>query len=722
MVIMKQKFKVILQQDEKDCGVACLATICNYYGKQLPLHKIRELAKVTEDGSSLYSLKKAGSQLDFECESYQVETITEMQNEATFPLIAHIITESGYGHYIVIFKINNDTLIIGDPEDGLHNMKVDKFLKRWHGIILTLKPNNDFQKESYANQKKQLFKYILQSNSRQLITVVIVSLLINSLGMTGSFFYKIYIDYLIPSGTFHYAVFLGILVITSYVIQSILGFYRQKSIVNMSKEIDKKLILESYYHILHLPMDFFDTRKKGEILSRLQDAFKIHEVVCGTALSATIDSIMVILAATFLIILNPILFAICTGSSIINLFITLLLKTKIEALNRELMQNESMFNAKIIEFVSGIEVIKTNLYENTSYKKLKNTFDKVMESMIHRVNINAIQTEFANFFTSSSSIIILLAGMSFIFQKKMSIGDLVMFNTMLSYFLNPIENIINLIPEIQEAKVATERLCELLDLEPEDISKSQRQSLDTPIEKICMKHVQFEYGDHTVLKNINLSIKKGECIAIVGESGTGKSTLIKVLMGMYPVTNGEILFNDKSLKEIGLYEIRKKFAYVPQNTFLFADSITNNLLMGQSLNKNSIIDICKDVDIYSKITSMPLEYESILEENGYNLSGGERQRLAIARSLLKKDAEVYIFDEATSNLDIRTEHTIQQVLFEKLQGKIRIIIAHRLNTVCKCDRIIVLEEDGHIHEEGTHKELLSKKGKYYQLWNRQNEN
>jgi ATP-binding cassette subfamily B protein len=316
-----------------------------------------------------------------------------------------------------------------------------------------------------------------------------------------------------------------------------------------------------------------------------------------------------------------------------------------------------------------------------------------------------------------SGIIILWIGASQVLKGNLTMGQLITFNALLVYFLDPIKNLINLQSSLQTAVVAADRLGEILDLEieqSEDEDKKMRPaSLRGDIE---IRDLHFRYGTRQlVLKGISLAIKEGEKIAFVGESGSGKTSLIKLLMNFYPYEKGDILINGNNIKDIQLESLRHRIAYIPQDTFFFSGTIRENLCLGleDEVDLEDISEACKISRAHDFINVQPLRYQTMLEENGSNLSGGQRQRLAIARAILKKP-DILIMDEATSNLDSTTEKAVSETI-NNFQGITTIIIAHRLSTIMRCDRIFVMEK-GQIIEVGTHDELISRGGKYYDLW------
>ena len=330
--------------------------------------------------------------------------------------------------------------------------------------------------------------------------------------------------------------------------------------------------------------------------------------------------------------------------------------------------------------------------------------------------MNAEQT-LTNTVSTIGGTVMLWVGVVNVLNGNMTLGSLITFNALLAYFLDPVKNLINLQPTMQTAIVAAERLGEILDLELEKVQDEKRtlapDSLNLPIR---IENLDFRYGTRSlVLKNINMTINAGEKIALVGESGSGKTTLSKLLMHFYPWEKGEIFIGDYNLKDISLEALRKRIAYISQDIFLFSGTIRENLELGnEDATMADIIEACSLSKADEFINNLPLRYETMLDENGANLSGGQKQRLAIARALLKKP-DILIMDEATSNLDSITEKAIEKTINNLSRNITTIIIAHRLSTIMRCDKIFVMEK-GEFIEQGTHKELIEKQGRYYELW------
>lgn len=307
-------------------------------------------------------------------------------------------------------------------------------------------------------------------------------------------------------------------------------------------------------------------------------------------------------------------------------------------------------------------------------------------------------------------------GATQVINGKLTLGEMLVFNTLLGYFINPVKNLISLQPTILTAAVSADRLCEIIDL---DLEQNDEKLVPKTLKgNISIKGLNFRYGTRElILKNINMEIKQGEKIALVGESGSGKTTLAKLLLKFYDFEEGDININNFNLRDIDNIFLRDKIAYISQDIFLFNKTIKENLMLNEEVQIDDVIELSKKVNAYNFINALPQRFDYMIEENGTNLSTGQKQRLSILRALLKKP-DILIMDEATSNLDSITENIIQKTLNHSEFDMTTIIIAHRLSTIRLCDRIYVIDK-GEIIESGTHKELLSLKNKYYRLWKEQ---
>lgn len=499
-----------------------------------------------------------------------------------------------------------------------------------------------------------------------------------------------------------------------YILQAIIQFLRGFLISSISKKLDMRLMLPYYDHIMDMPISDISTRKTGEYLSRFSDAASIRDAVSGATLTLILDSIMVIGCGVILYIENSKLFYISLVIVLLYSAIILLYKNPLKNINREVMENNARVQSYLKESIDGVETIKAYTAEASAKTKNSSKFRRLINSVFKNSVISVSQDAFCDLVELLGIVIILWVGFKMVLANQVTVGSLITFYALLSYFTEPIKNLIGLQPLLQTAIIAAERLNDILDIKLEQADENRQNVFS--FDNISISNVDFRYGNHNlVLNDLSLKINKGEKIAIVGESGSGKTTLAKLLLKFYKPESGTITVNGQDLDEISIHTVRNKIAYVDQSTFLFSDTVKNNLLLGNSgVSDEEIINTCKLVKADSFIRKLPLGYDTFLDEGGKNLSGGQKQRIAIARALLRKP-ELIIFDEATSNLDTITEAAIKETIFKLKNDVTCIVIAHRLSTVKGCDRIAVMD-NGTVLEIGSHKELMEKKGKYYSLY------
>ncbi|SHO52993.1 peptidase domain-containing ABC transporter [Anaerocolumna xylanovorans] len=727
---MFRKYYCIKQHDMTDCGAACLATISKQYGFKTSITKIREVAGTDRQGTNAYGVIKAAEQLGFSAKGVKGDK-NALFSKFPLPCIAHVVVDGALLHYVVIHKITSKQIILADPGKGIVKLTPEEFLGagavsgkppvyQWSGILILLVPGQTFEKGDETKGLFERFFSLLIPQRRLLLHVFVASLLITAMGILGSFYFKVLLDDVLSAGLIKTLHILSVGIILLNLFKVILSAFRSHLMLYLSQKLDIALLLGYYRHVLKLPMNFFGTRKVGEIISRFNDASKVRDAISGATLTIMIDTLMAVAGGVILYMQNAYMFGVTAVVIVLYFIIVLSFNKWYKKLNQAQMEDNAQLTSYMVESLNGIQTVKAYNAERKVELETEKKFIKLLKSVFKISWVSNLQGSLVGFTELTGGIVILWVGAYQTIKGNITIGQLIAFNSLLAYFLEPVKNLINLQPQMQTAVVAADRLGEILDLEAERTEGENKKINPADLKgDIQFKNVTFRYGTRrAVLEGINIHIRQGEKIALVGESGSGKTTLSKLLLNLYSVESGEVLINDYNIKDIQLEALRERIAYIPQETFLFSGSIMDNLMLGlENVTPEEVIEASKKAQAHDFINELPLRYETRLEENGSNLSGGQRQRLAIARAILKKP-DILILDEATSNLDSITERAIENTIEEYSKDMTTVIIAHRLSTIRRCDRIYVMEK-GKVIEDGSHQALLDRDGQYARLWKQQ---
>ena len=707
------------QIDARDCGVAALASIAKFYGSDFSLAHLRELAKTNKEGTTALGIVKAANEMGFETRPVQADKTLFDMSDVPYPFIVHVNKEGKLQHYYVVYQTKKDYLIIGDPDPSVKITKMSKerFFSEWTGVAIFLAPKPSYQ--PHKDKKNGLLSFLpLIFKQKSLIAyIVLSSLLVTIINIGGSYYLQGILDEYIPNQMKSTLGIISIGLIITYILQQAMSFSRDYLLTVLSQRLSIDVILSYIRHIFELPMSFFTTRRTGEIISRFTDANSIIDALASTILSLFLDVSILILVGGVLLAQNPNLFLLSLISIPIYMFIIFSFMKPFEKMNHDVMQSNSMVSSAIIEDINGIETIKSLTSEENRYQNIDSEFVDYLEKSFKLTKYSILQTNLKQGTKLVLNILILWFGAQLVMSSKISIGQLITFNTLLSYFTTPMENIINLQTKLQSAKVANNRLNEVYLVESEFQVQESSVHSHFLMGDIEFDDLSYKYGfGRDTLTDINLTIKQGDKVSLVGVSGSGKTTLAKMIVNFFEPYKGHISINHQDIKNIDKKILRRHINYLPQQAYIFNGSILENLTLGGNnmISQEDILKACELAEIRQDIERMPMGYQTQLSD-GAGLSGGQKQRIALARALLTK-APVLILDEATSALDVLTEKKVIDNLMS-LTDKTILFVAHRLSIAERTNRVIVLDQ-GKIIEVGSHQELIQAQGFYHHLFNK----
>lgn len=722
------EFPFCKQLDAMDCGPACLQMIAQHYGRRYTLDSLRERSFLSREGVSLRGIKAAAMSIGMQARGVRA-TYDQLARASALPCIIHWKQR----HFIVVYGVTENRVCVADPECGVLTYNKEEFLQGWlsngngTGIALLLDPTPEFFTQPEPARPAAGFRFLrpyLTPYRKQVVQLLIGLLAGSAIQLILPLLSQMLVDVGIGRQNVHFMYVVLAAQLMLFLSRTGIEFFRQRILLHVGTRINIALLSDFLLKLMKLPLGFFETKTLGDLLQRIDDHERIEDFLTTSTLSMLFSFVNLVIFSVVLAWYNLTIFGVfLLGSSLYLLWGSLFLQRR-RTLDFKRFEQLSAHQGKLIEIITGICEIKLNTCEQQQQQAWAAIQKTLFNTNVAALTLSQFQEIGMVSIHQLQNIFITFLSVKAVIDGSMTLGMVLAVQYILGQLYGPIDHFIAFIQNAQDAKISLERIEEIHRQEEEDMPDDGNVESFSPPSLLCgndaslaVSHVSFRYGSpHAplVLEDVSLQIPAGKITAIVGSSGSGKTTLLKLLLGFYPPAHGSITVGERELADFSPRFWRSQCGTVMQDGFLFSDTIAHNIALGsEKIDPQRLRYAAEVASIDEFIASLPSGYDTHIGADGYQLSQGQKQRLLIARAVYKNPQYLF-FDEATNALDAENERVIIEQLTRFFQGHTVVVVAHRLSTVKYADHIVVLER-GHVREQGSHSELITRQGRYYQL-------
>ena len=667
---------VVKQNSFKDCGPSCLLSIMRYYGLEASHEEVTFTLRTNQNGTNAYNIINGSKMYGFDGYGIHYTSDEIINNKIDFPIICHV-KKNNYYHFIVIYKNNGKYLEIMDPSSNNNKLSYSDFKNIYLGTsIIIYKVKNINSLNDYNPLKTFILDYI-RLEYKKVIKILVFSYLVIILGIITNYYMLISIDYILPNYNYYNYLYITLIFLAIYIIKNIFNYIRNKNLILVENNIFKKINSDIIRKFFNLPYQFFKNKSTGEIIKRLSDIKIFKELLSEIIVTISLDSLIILSSLIILLKINIKLFLVSIIELILYLIIILIFKNKYSIRNENTLISESNYNKTLVDSIYGYENNRNLNLLNNTIERININFNKYIDTSNKTKKLLNKQNILKSIIVDLSNIIFIFIGINLTYNKIISLGEFILYNTIIYYFTEPIKNILDLNTNINYLKNIYRRINDLMIIKDEDdyIGEMEFKS-DIKIVNLSYSHD----GYSKTINNVSLNIKYGDKYLIYGKSGNGKSTIIKIILKYLNDYSGEIYIGDINLKDINKNVILNNMVYVSQNSYVCHDTLKNNIVYGRSINDieyEKVINIC---NLNSLRDKKQLRNNFIIEDDGFNISGGEKQKIILARSLLNS-FNYLILDEALSEVDFNEEKQILDRIIHIYKDKTIIYISHKKSMI-----------------------------------------
>jgi ATP-binding cassette, subfamily C, bacterial len=707
---MNKKYPCIPQRSIEDCGVACLLTIAKYYGRNLKYGDVREAIGTNQQGSTLLGIRRGAEAIGFNARAIKANPeILDRLDKIPLPSVIHW---QGY-HYVVLYGRKGKKYIIADPGSSLRYISREELLEGWKGWLMLVlevdEPRFFAQTDEVEAVGYQRFLKRAIPNKGTLFRILALNIVLGLLQIISSFFLQILTDDVLIREDTQLLIRVGLAVVAATFLSASLRWVQSNLIIHLAQKLELGLIFDFIRHVLQMPLSYFESRRSGEIASRLRDVQDINSLIAQIVIAIPSQVFGGIVSVSLMLSYSWKLTLLVMVISAIMTITTVAFQPALERQSKQLIHLSAENQAGLVESFRGVLTTKTTNAAPQIWEEIQARFGRLANLYYAVSQIEIVNSTFSSFIFEIGTIAILGFGSSLVIQKEISIGQLIAFKFMGDNFFGVINALIGFIYEFTRSKNIAQRLTEVLDISTENKNDANKKSVSIePLADIVCTNLNFQYtGRVQFLNDFSVTIPGGKTTAIIGESGCGKTTLVKLLNGLYPLESGNIRLGDYNVQDLRLDCLRQQVVLVPQENHFWTMSILENFrLCDPEVTFDKIVRACKITGADEFISNLPNKYQTVLGEFGANLSGGQRQRLAISRAIIQ-NPPVLILDESTANLDPPSEKKVLENLAVERQGKTTIAISHRPSVISRSDWVIQLES-GKVINSGTPRNLIDR--------------